>query len=194
MVMRWPDDLAAWIREWRQTHVKKQKSAGRLKFAKVEVSDKAIKQYIDVVYAVLNRAITEGHLKPHERPTWRPEWELARRNTFEEEDMEVLQLLLDEWVREVDKKSNAVRFFVRYQFARWFRFMLGTGLRIGEARVLKWRDLSRVNQDDENHPYRMVQVRGVTLSGTRSKSFSRGSPSFVRNTQSSSPVGIPRIS
>jgi integrase len=161
--------------DWRRDYVAQVKKKDKSRFIHVRenITDKTHKDYIDIVYMVLNYAHRERIIDERDMPNWRTEYVKARRPTFEPEEFKVLLEKLGEWVSGAPRVGTDRAYFLRNQFRYWFQFMAGTGLRIGEARVLRWKDIDLGQVDANDTGFVAVKVRPHTDKGTKVKTGER---------------------
>ena len=166
------DDLSS-FREKRIEIVAKLKAKGEASHnTRDEISTKSLKAYIDVLYAILNFAIAEGYLTLNDMPNWRvKKLKKNKRACFTEAQYDALLGVMPDFVHQPSRFQST--FFTRSVFQYWFEFMASTGLRIGEARMLRFKDVSELKVTDEGTHYYMVHVRPFTQKGTAVKTGER---------------------
>ena len=77
----------------------------------------------------------------------------GKRAGFNSDEFNILFRCMNEWRKE---KHNSYIMQQRRQFREYVLFMAATGLRVGEARNLRWRQI-RYRQDG-NHTYVIIDV------------------------------------
>lgn len=104
----------------------------------------------------------------------RPRSKFERRPTFTFDEWKAIEKLSHDWV-EVGRQTAVGR--NRYVAQHYFFILANTGMRVGEARGMKWRDLRTIETHDGS---RMIaEVSGKT--GIREVVFQPGSEKFVEN-------------
>jgi|GEM_PF-5845827 len=143
------------------------------KRTKVDMTPRAHKGYVDTLYTVLNYGVKKRQLNDVDKPTWKPDFDQVRRSTFDIETFYHLLQKLNDWVRDVpvgERHTRRVR-FTRKLFQAYFQFMAGTGLRIGEARIMRFKHVSPLHHDETTGQYWMnVYVPKMGLDGKKLKS------------------------
>jgi integrase len=85
----------------------------------------------------------------------------TRRPTFSEKEWEFFTDHMEDWARGVNAKLNSYLKLRRRQCYVWF--LATTGLRVGEARVMRWEDVFEVA--DKGQRYLVIRVRVNTKKG-----------------------------
>jgi integrase len=96
-----------------------------------------------------------------------------RRPTFSQTEWRKIGRNLREWVKAGKRLGKWRDRFVAHQY---FLILANTGMRIGEARHLKWKDLRSVNTDDGSRL--IADVEGKT--GRREVVFQKGAEEYVK--------------
>jgi integrase len=97
----------------------------------------------------------------------------VRRPTFSLDEWRRITRSMREWIREGQKKAT---YRQRLYATQYFLILANSGLRVGEARTLKWRDLRSV--DTESGPRIIAEVRGKT--GVREVVFQKGTDEYLK--------------
>jgi integrase len=131
-------------------HLTEQSRTGHL-------SDNTIKRRFSDLRHFLNWCVDEGHLQAI------PKFpqvgsERSRRPHFNKQDWQKLTRYLREFVKIENKAIRRDRLMLR----EYVLVLANTGIRVGEARRLKWRDISEVGGSDETTPHIVVMVTGKT--------------------------------
>ena len=90
----------------------------------------------------------------------RPSLVANRRPHFDDKDWAKLTRFLREWVKEGKNKSGPI-YRDRLMLTNYVLVLANTGIRVGEARGLKWSDIDTFVGDDEKENV-VLQVRGKT--------------------------------
>jgi integrase len=90
----------------------------------------------------------------------RPSLTENRRPHFNESDWTKLTRFLREWVKAAKGKSGPI-YRDRVMLTNYVLVLANTGIRVGEARALKWSDIDSFTGDDEKENI-VLQVRGKT--------------------------------
>jgi integrase len=101
-----------------------------------------------------------GHLDREIRIE-RPKQDGVRRPHFDALDWRRLTRFLREWVKEGLHKSGPIH-RDRLMLANYVLILANTGVRVGEARGLRWRDVESEPTDDPNEVNFIVHVTGKT--------------------------------
>lgn len=94
----------------------------------------------------------------------RPRNDASRRPHFDGRDWAKLTRFLREWVKQGKNKSGPI-LRDRIMLTNYVLILANTGIRIGEARELRWRDIDTEPTDDPDTSNIILHVRGKT--GTR---------------------------
>lgn len=102
-----------------------------------------------------------------------PKAKQERRSTFTLDEWRVITRKARSWVKEGKKLATGRDRFIAHQY---FLILANTGMRVGEARGIKWSDLRTVQTDEG--PRLVAEVRGKT--GLREVVFQSGSDTYVK--------------
>lgn len=97
----------------------------------------------------------------------------VRRPTFSLEEWRRVTRSMREWIKEGEKKATLRE---RIYATQYFLILANSGLRVGEARNLKWQDLRSVKT--ASGPRIIAEVRGKT--GVREVVFQKGSEEYFK--------------
>lgn len=124
------------------------------------------------ILPVFKFAVTRGYLKaiPDTDP---PESKSERRPTFTQDEWKRIYTKARSWVREGEAKATWRQRFMTQQYVL---ILANTGLRVGEARGLRWSDLRTVRTDEGSRL--VAEVRGKT--GVREVVFQDGAEKYVK--------------
>jgi integrase len=103
----------------------------------------------------------------------KPKAKLNRRSTFTDAEWQTLYYAARKWVKDGQKKATFRQRFVAQQY---FLILANTGLRIGEARNLRWSDLKKISIDGNK------QMKGWVAGKTGSREFTFN-PDTERNVE-----------
>lgn len=118
----------------------------RNNFNKKPPSNDTLRRERTCILPVFKFALSKGYIT-HIPKTNAPKAKGRRRATFTPEEWETLKKAADNWVKEGALKATHRDRLV----ARNFFFVLAeTGMRIGEARELRWKDLREIEEKDES--------------------------------------------
>jgi integrase len=90
----------------------------------------------------------------------RPSLNQTRRPHFNDKDWTKLARFLREWVKQGRMKSGPI-YRDRVMLTNYVLVLANTGIRVGEARTLKWSDIDSFTGEDEKENI-VLQVRGKT--------------------------------
>ncbi len=93
----------------------------------------------------------------------RPSTEGNRRPHFDERDWAKLTRFLREWVKRGSSENGGGKHRERVMLTNYVLILANTGIRVGEARGLRWRDIDTERAKDESNPANIIlQVKGKT--------------------------------
>lgn len=145
--------------DYRRTNFKK----------KPPTNETLIKERTEIL-AVFRFAKQKGHIA--DIPDFpKPQSENAQRDTWTEEEYRKITVGMREWVKS-GKSIGAWK--DRYIFQQYFYILTNTGMRIGEARTIRWGDFKRIND------LSVVTVFGKTKK-KRDVVFTKGGDRYLRN-------------
>lgn len=101
-----------------------------------------------------------GHLD-REIKIERPKRDGVRRPHFDRKDWKKLLATFAPWIEEGRGISTSI-FRDRKMLCHYIVIMAYTGIRVGEARGIRWSDLDTEPSDDPNNPYLIIHVKGKT--------------------------------
>lgn len=135
--------------DWRKTN-------GRRKAPK----NTSILHDMSCLKTFLDWAYRRGHL-PQKIEFDRPKNDAERRPHFDEKDWAILTRFLREWVKDAKTKSGPI-VRDRVMLTNYVLILANTGIRIGEARNLRWRDVQTQPSDTEGKDDVILYVKGKT--------------------------------
>jgi integrase len=91
----------------------------------------------------------------------RPRNDAERRPHFDSKDWAKLTRFLREWVKQAEHKSGPI-LRDRIMLTNYVLILGNTGLRTGEARALRWRDIDTEPSESSDHDNVVLSVRGKT--------------------------------
>jgi len=91
----------------------------------------------------------------------KPKVKLSRRTNFDASDWAKLTRFLREWVKEGRKGIGGGKTRERILLTNYVLILANTGIRVGEARMLRWRDVS-TDTDLKGAPIVVLSVKGKT--------------------------------
>lgn len=102
-----------------------------------------------------------------------PRHKSQRRSTFTADEWQILYTQARSWVKEAEHLATWRDRFIGQQY---FLILANTGLRVGEARNLRWSDLRTINIDSSSQL--IAWVKGKT--GAREVVFQPGADAYVK--------------
>jgi integrase len=102
-----------------------------------------------------------------------PQFKGQRRSTFTDDEWQTLYTKARSWVKAAEKLATWRDRVIAQQY---FLVLANTGMRVGEARSLRWSDLRMIKIDDSKQMVAWVQGK----TGAREVVFQPGADSFVR--------------
>ena len=101
----------------------------------------------------------------------RPNRSDGRRPAFDGDEWEALTSHLHEWAdglgRYARHRLNAYHRLQRQQLRAYVLFLASSGVRVGEARKMRWEDISDLKLPTGGHTYLQIRVREDTKTGSR---------------------------
>jgi integrase len=91
----------------------------------------------------------------------KPKSKLARRTHFDAKDWSKLTRFLREWVKQGRTGRGGGKVRDRILLTNYLLILANTGIRVGEARMLRWRDVS-TDKDRSGSPIVILAVKGKT--------------------------------
>ena len=91
----------------------------------------------------------------------KPKIKLTRRTHFDPTDWAKLTRFLREWVKQGKTGKGGGKVRDRFLLTRYILILANTGIRVGEARMLRWRDI-KSDQDRNGSPIVVLSVKGKT--------------------------------
>jgi integrase len=141
-------------------------------FRKKKPSNGTIKRERTCLLPMFKFAVSRGYITnvPKSDP---PKAKLERRPTFSLDEWQTIYQAARKWVEEGQRLATGRDRFVAWQY---FLILANTGMRVGELRNLRWKDLRTVKAGDETRL--VAQVQGKT--GYRETVFQAGSEVFLK--------------
>lgn len=141
-------------------------------YTRKEPSNATLKRERACLLPLFKFAVAKGYISsvPDTDP---PQSAQERRPTFTLSEWRVLTRKMRDWVREGEKKATGRDRFVAQQY---FLILANTGMRVGEIRDLRWRDMRSVST--ANGTRLIAAVKGKT--GSREVVFQQGAEEYVK--------------
>ena len=108
----------------------------------------------------LNWCYQRGHID-NKIEIERPKHTTQRRPHFDQKDWNTLTRFLREWIKQAEHKSGPI-VRDRIMLGSYVLIMANTGIRIGEARGLRWRDIDTEPTDKPEEVNIILRVKGKT--------------------------------
>ena len=144
----------------------------RVNFSKKPPSNATLRRERTCLLPLFKFAVSRGYVTDVPRSE-APKARLERRPTFTLDEWQSIYTAARDWVERGQRISTGRDRFVSWQY---FLILANTGMRVGELRGLRWRDLRTVKAGDETRI--VAYVRGKT--GSRETVFQAGSEAFLR--------------
>ena len=148
-----------WV--WRKTnYLRRPPSAGTLRRERTSI------------LPLFKFAVDKGYISqiPENEP---PKAKLERRPTFTLDEWRQITRKAREWVREGQKKATGRDRLIAQQY---FLILANTGMRVGEARGMRWSDLRTVKTEDGSRL--VAEIKGKT--GVREVVFQSGADEYIK--------------
>jgi integrase len=126
--------------------VSNQKIAGYLTSSKPELSPAGLRAHMNSFSATMNYAARMGWVSSDRIPKLQRHNPIARRPAFSVEDYKTFYRANARWTDDTNVTLKECK--VRHQFRDWFLIMANTGMRLGEARLLRWRDIEFFDDEE----------------------------------------------
>lgn len=142
----------------------------RENYAKKPPSNSTLKRERTSIMPVFKFALSKGYItKIPETNT--PKAKDGRRPTFTQEEWESIREAMPDWVKEAVELAT---WRDRFMAMHCFMILANTGLRIGELRKLRWRDIGSVTDTKEGKPEKYYVGHADGKTGPRQFIFQPG--------------------